>query len=166
MNHQSHHHHHLTCQVQTDIQTRPIKLPHHIHHPKRPNWFTPEWLTPWVTTTNHHNHHRQTDIATDMIRNYLHTHLNTHQNTHQKMTPNSARHQILKTKRDPLPRARIHHLRPVHEKTNLKLNVNRRQSKILKMYLCQVRPGAAEQCACLAGTGNKFLCQTWSKYSP
>ena len=123
MNHQSHHHHHLTCQVQTDIQTRQIKLPHHIHHPKRPNWFTPEWLTPWVTTTNHHNHHRQSDIATDMIKNYLHTHMNTHQNTHQKMSPISARHQILRTKRDPLPRARIHHLRPVHDKTNLKLNL-------------------------------------------
>ena len=97
MNHQSHHHHHLTCQVnkQTNIQTRPIKLPHHIHHPKRLNWFTPEWLTPWVTT-NHH--HRQSDIATDMIRNYLHTHLNTHQKVthHQLYHANiSAHHQIL-----------------------------------------------------------------------
>ena len=72
----------------------------------------------------------------------------------------SARHQILSTKRDPLPRARIYHLRPVHDKTNLKLNVNQRQNKIQKMYLCQTRPGAAEQCACLAGTGNEFLCET------
>ena len=131
MNHQSHHHHHLTCQVnrQTDIQTKPTKIPHHIHHPKpRPNWFTPEWLTPWVTTINHH--HKQTDIATDMIRNHLHTHLSTHQKMthHQLYHANiSTRHQILSTKRDPLPRTRVHHLRPVHEKTNLQMNVNQRQ---------------------------------------
>ena len=169
MNHQNHHHHHLTCQVnrQTDIQTRPIKLPHHIHHPKpRPNWFTPEWLTPWVTTTNHHNHYKQTDIATDMIRIHRHTHLNTHPKVthHQLYHANiSARHQILSTKRDPLPRARIHHLRPVHNKTNLKLNVNQGQSEIQIMFLCQVRPGAAEQCAYLAGTENEFLYETfWS----
>ena len=102
-----HHHHHLTCQVnrQTDIQTKPIKIPHHIHHPKpRPKWFTPEWLTPWVTTINHH--HKQTDIATDMIRNHFHTHLSTHQKVthHQLYHANTiARHQILSTKRDLLP---------------------------------------------------------------
>ena len=117
---------------QTNIQTEPTKIPHHIHHPKpRPKWFTPEWLTPWVTTINHH--HKQTDIATDMIRNHLHTHLSTHQKVthHQLYHANiSARHQILSTKRDPLPRTRIYHLRPVHDKTNLKLNVNQRQRKI------------------------------------
>ena len=141
-------------------------------HPysQRPNWFTPEWLTPWVTTTNHHNHHRQSDIATDMIKNYLQA---AHLSAHLKLTHHpphlantSACHQILSTKRDPLLQARIHHLRPVHETTNLKLNVNRRQNKIQKMYLCQGRPGAARRCACLAGTENEFLCQTWSKYSP
>ena len=167
MNHQSHHHHHLTSQVdkQTNIQTKPIKIPHHIHHPKpRPIWFTPEWLTPWVTTINHH--HKQTDIATDMIRNSFHTHLSTHQKMihHQLYHANTiARHQILSTKRDSLPRTRVHHLRPVHEKTNLKLNVNQRQREIQIMYLCQLRPGAAEQCACLAGTENEFLYETfWS----
>ena len=84
MNHQSHHHHHLTCQVdrQTNVQTQTEKIPHHIHHPnQRPKWFTPEWLTPWVTT-NHH--HRQTDIATDIPRNHHHTHLNTHHQLYHK----------------------------------------------------------------------------------
>ena len=40
MNHQSHHHHHLTCHVdiQTNIQTQTEKIPHHLHHPtKDPN---------------------------------------------------------------------------------------------------------------------------------
>ena len=66
MNLPSHHHHHLKCHVdiQTNIQTQTEKILHHIHHPKpRPKWFTAKWLTPWVTTNNHH--HRQTDIAID-----------------------------------------------------------------------------------------------------
>ena len=74
-----------------------------------------------------------------------------------------ARYQILSTKRDLLPQTIVHHLRPVHEKTNLKLNANRRQREIQIMYLCQLRPGVAELCTCLAGTENEFLYETlWS----
>ena len=81
---------------QTNIQTQTEKIPHHIHHPnQRPKWFTPEWLTPWVTT-NHH--HRQTDIATGITRNHHHTHLNTHHIvTHHQLYHKKVitRHQVL-----------------------------------------------------------------------
>ena len=83
-----------------------------------------------------------------------------HQLYHEKII---ARHQILCTKRDPLLPTIIHHLRPVHVKTNLKMNANRRQREIQIMYLCQLRPGAAEMFACLTGTENEILYQTfWS----
>ena len=79
------------------------------------------------TLGHHHKSSSQTDIATDMIRNQHHTHLNTHQKiTHHQFYHAKiiARHQILCTKRDPLPPTIIHHLRPVHVKTNLKMNAN------------------------------------------
>ena len=60
-----------------------------------------------------------------------------------------------------------HQILSTKKKNNLQMNVNQRQREIQIMYLCQLRPGAAELRSYLAGTENEFLYETfWSYSSP